>query len=221
MKQWMGWVAGMILATVAARADLCGQCADGMYTMDSKKCPVCKKGWTGSGALKMCRGCSAKLGQCERCGAAIRVSKVSPEQAAARLKQWREQMEKEQPGSTKAPGADLERQAAAVVTRWLEAMNNQDPAAALAVSETPFCWDRQVVDAAALKTLLQNWVEDKAPKKTPLRFSAPVFLCRAAVKDVGEGLLWMVAFDQSGRTDDAIVFYVKPGQEVKVAGFRD
>jgi hypothetical protein len=74
---------------------------------------------------------------------------------------------------------------------------------------------------AGLEKLLKNWVVDKAPKKSPLKFSAPAFLCQAPVKDVGEGLIWIVAFDQSGRTDDAIVFYVKVGKEAKVVGFRD
>jgi hypothetical protein len=58
-------------------------------------------------------------------------------------------------------------------------------------------------------------------KKGPLKLSAPVFVCQTPVKDVGEKLLWIVAFDQSGRTDDAIIFYVKPGAEPKIVGFRD
>jgi hypothetical protein len=38
-------------------------------------------------------------------------------------------------------------------------------------------------------------------------------------KDGGEGLIWMGAFDQSGRTDDAIIFPLKPGQEPRIVGF--
>lgn len=224
MKRVLGVLAALCVAgIVSARADLCPKCADGMYTMDAKQCPLCKEGWTGSGSFKMCKTCSGKLGQCEHCGAALgAASKVSPEQAAERIAEYREQMEKEQPGSTKSPGADAEQAAAGVVTKWFEAMNNKDAAGALAVSATPFSWDRKLVaDDAGLEKLLTNWVVDKAPKKAPLKFSAPGFVCVAPVKDVGEGLIWIVAFDQSGRTDDAIIFYVKPGKEPKIVGFRD
>jgi hypothetical protein len=194
-----------------------------MYTMDSKQCPECKEGWTGSGAFQMCQACSTKLGKCERCGVALgAVSKVSPEQAEKRLAEFRAQMEKKQPGSTKSPGADAEQAAAGVVTKWFEAMNKGDVPSVLAVSATPFSWDRKLVaDQEGLERLLTNWVVDKAPKKGPLNFSAPTFVCVAPVKDVGEGLIWIVAFDQSGRTDDAIIFYVKPGQEPKIVGLRD
>jgi hypothetical protein len=210
------------VAATAAQADLCPQCADGMYTMDSKQCPVCKQVSTGSGSFKMCKACSAKLGQCERCRAALAVSKVSPEQAQERMEKYREQMEKEQPGSMKSPGADVEKAAAGVVTKWFEGMNKGDVPAVLAVSATPFSWDRKIVpDKEGLEKLLTNWVVDKAPKKGPLKFSALTFVCQAPVKDVGEGLLWIVAFDQSGRTDDAIILYVKPGAEPKIVGFRD
>jgi hypothetical protein len=109
-----------------------------MYTMDSKQCPLCKEGWTGSGSFQMCKACSAKRGQCEHCRAALgAASKVSPEQAQERIAKYRQEMEQEQPGCTKSPGADAEKAATGVVTKWLEAMNNKDAAAALPLSATP------------------------------------------------------------------------------------
>ncbi len=223
MKPMLRLLVAILCGATLARADLCAKCADGMYTKDAKQCPVCKEAWTGSGAFKMCRACSAKLGKCEHCVAVLgAASKVSPEQAEKRLAEFRAQMEQEQPGCTKSPGADAEKAAAGIVTKWFEAMNKGDVPAVLALSAVPFSWDRKIVpDREGLEKLLTNWVVDKAPKKGPLKFSTPTFLCVAAVMDVGEGLVWIVAFDQSGRTDDAITFFVKPGKEPKIVGFRD
>ena len=100
-------------------------------------------------------------------------------------------------------------------------MNKGDVPAVLALSAVPFSWDRKVVpDKEGLEKLLKNWVVDEAPKKGPLKFSAPTFVGVAPVADVGEGLVWIVSFDQSGRTDDAITFFVKLGKEPKIVGFR-
>lgn len=215
-------VIACLCVLMVARADLCPKCKDGRYTMDIGQCAACKEGHTSSGAFKLCQACSGKFGKCERCGAVLgAASKVSPEQAQERIAKYREEMEQEQPGCTKSPGADVEKAAAGVVTKWFEAMNKGDVPAALALSAVPFGWDRKIVpDKEGLEKLLTNWVVDKAPKKGPLKFSAPTFLCVAAVMDVGEGLVWIVAFDQSGRTDDAITFFVKPGKEPKIVGFR-
>jgi hypothetical protein len=92
MKTMVGLlVAILCVAVVAARADLCPKCADGMYTMDAKQCPLCKEGLTGSGAFKLCKACGAKLGQCERCGAALAAPKAVPAQVAAADRQTAEQ----------------------------------------------------------------------------------------------------------------------------------
>ena len=224
MKRMLSlWIVLCVGGVVSVRAEMCAKCKDGMYTMDSKQCPLCKEGWTSSGAFKLCQACSAKHGQCEHCLAALgATSKVSPEQVKERLVAYRKEMEKEHPGSTKSPGADVEQKATASVTKWLAAMNNQDAAAALAVSATPFSWDRKLVaDTAELEAKLKDWVENMARKKTPLKFSPPTFLAQSPVKGVGENLIWIIAFDQSGRTDDVITFYVKAGTEAKVVGFRD
>lgn len=61
----LGFLLVLILA-VPSGAGLCSKCKDGMYTMDIGKCVICG-GATSSGAFKLCKVCSAKLGQCEHC----------------------------------------------------------------------------------------------------------------------------------------------------------
>jgi inhibitor of cysteine peptidase len=53
-----------------ARADLCPKCKDGVYIQNIGTCVVCG-GTTASGAFKLCRACSAKLGECEHCRAKL------------------------------------------------------------------------------------------------------------------------------------------------------
>ena len=59
-------------------AELCGKCKGGMYIMSVGKCVECG-GFAGSGAFKLCKACSAKLGQCEHCRAALRPAKAKPD----------------------------------------------------------------------------------------------------------------------------------------------
>lgn len=58
--------------TGPARAELCGKCKDMMFTADIGRCAECGGG-TSSGALKLCKACSAKLKQCEHCRASLAV----------------------------------------------------------------------------------------------------------------------------------------------------
>ncbi|HUT59766.1 MAG TPA: protease inhibitor I42 family protein [Phycisphaerae bacterium] len=60
------------LAGIAAPAagELCTKCKRLSYTADVGKCVVCG-GPTASGAFKLCKACSAKLGQCEHCRASL------------------------------------------------------------------------------------------------------------------------------------------------------
>ncbi len=60
-----------------ARAELCPKCKERMYTTDIGTCVHCG-GHTSSGAFKLCRECSAKLGQCECCRAALGSAKPAP-----------------------------------------------------------------------------------------------------------------------------------------------
>ena len=55
-------------------AELCEKCKGKMYIMSVGKCVECG-GFTGSGAHKLCRKCSAKLGQCEHCRAPLKGAK--------------------------------------------------------------------------------------------------------------------------------------------------
>jgi len=62
----------VVLAAMAspAAAELCGKCKGKMYIASVGKCVECGK-WTSSGAFKLCKKCSTKLGQCEHCRAAL------------------------------------------------------------------------------------------------------------------------------------------------------
>ena len=78
----------LALSPVAARADLCPKCKDGVYIQTIGTCVVCG-GTTTSGAFKLCRACSAKLTECEHCraklvSAAQGVVLVLDEQAAGK-----------------------------------------------------------------------------------------------------------------------------------------
>jgi hypothetical protein len=50
----------------AADAKLCPDCRDGTYVMTVGECAECP-GQTASGAFKLCKACSDRLGQCEHC----------------------------------------------------------------------------------------------------------------------------------------------------------
>ncbi|MCK4627217.1 MAG: hypothetical protein KAV00_18030, partial [Phycisphaerae bacterium] len=60
-------------------AELCEKCKGKMYIMSVGKCVECG-GFTGSGAHKLCRKCSAKLGQCEHCRAKLHAGDKPPMQ---------------------------------------------------------------------------------------------------------------------------------------------
>lgn len=62
----------VVLAATASpvAAELCGTCKGKMYITNLGKCVECGK-WTSSGAFKLCKKCSTKLGQCEHCRAAL------------------------------------------------------------------------------------------------------------------------------------------------------
>ncbi|HUW58042.1 MAG TPA: hypothetical protein VMZ92_15485 [Planctomycetota bacterium] len=71
----------MWVASPPAAGALCGKCRDRMYTADVGTCVVCG-GETSSGAFKLCKACSGKLGQCEHCRAALAESKARPAEGA-------------------------------------------------------------------------------------------------------------------------------------------
>jgi inhibitor of cysteine peptidase len=78
----------LALSPAVARADLCPKCKDGVYIQTIGTCAACG-GTTTSGAFKLCRACSAKLGECEHCraklvSAAQGVVLVLDEQAAGK-----------------------------------------------------------------------------------------------------------------------------------------
>ena len=54
-----------------ARAELCAACRRQMFIANIGKCVECGA-FTSSGAFKLCRACSAKLGQCEHCRASLK-----------------------------------------------------------------------------------------------------------------------------------------------------
>lgn len=59
-----------LLPAGRAAADLCPKCKGKAYIMSVGKCVECG-GFTSSGAFKLCRKCSARLGQCEHCRAKL------------------------------------------------------------------------------------------------------------------------------------------------------
>jgi inhibitor of cysteine peptidase len=65
-------LAAIVLAGSAALAELCPKCRDKAYIQSIGTCAECG-GATSSGAFKLCKKCSAKLGQCEHCRAPLLV----------------------------------------------------------------------------------------------------------------------------------------------------
>ena len=73
-RQWGLLAAGLAMLWVfagAAGADLCPKCKGKVYIGNIGKCVECG-GPTSSGAFKLCRKCSTKLGQCEHCRAPLK-----------------------------------------------------------------------------------------------------------------------------------------------------
>jgi predicted secreted protein len=64
-------IAVLVLVGAAALGDLCAKCREMAFTMDVGECAECA-GATGSRAFKLCKKCSAKLGQCEHCRALLK-----------------------------------------------------------------------------------------------------------------------------------------------------
>jgi len=62
-------VAAVLVFATDARAALCGKCKNMMYIASIGRCTKCP-GHTSSGAFKLCKKCSGKLGQCQNCLAA-------------------------------------------------------------------------------------------------------------------------------------------------------
>ena len=67
-------VAVVALLGGVASAELCAKCKGKMYIQNIGTCKECG-GHTSSGAFKLCGKCSAKLGQCEHCRAALKGAK--------------------------------------------------------------------------------------------------------------------------------------------------
>jgi len=72
------WLA---LVAVPAAADLCAKCKGKMYIQNIGKCEACG-GPTSSGAFKLCKKCSARLGQCEHCRAPLKKKALPPDSIA-------------------------------------------------------------------------------------------------------------------------------------------
>ena len=64
-------VAAVALLGGVASAELCAKCKGRMYIQNIGTCKECG-GHTTSGAFKLCKKCSAKLGECEHCRAALK-----------------------------------------------------------------------------------------------------------------------------------------------------
>jgi predicted secreted protein len=69
----------VLVLAAPAGAELCEKCKGKMFIMSVGKCVECG-GFTGSGAHKLCRKCSAKLGQCEHCRAKLHAGDKPPMQ---------------------------------------------------------------------------------------------------------------------------------------------
>lgn len=67
-----------------AGAELCEKCKGKMFIASVGRCVECA-GFTSSGAHKLCRNCSAKLGECEHCRAKL---KTAERQADAKTKPY-------------------------------------------------------------------------------------------------------------------------------------
>ena len=65
----MASVAVVLVFVADARAALCGKCKGRMYITSIGRCTKCP-GHTSSGAFKLCKKCSSRLGQCQSCLAA-------------------------------------------------------------------------------------------------------------------------------------------------------
>jgi predicted secreted protein len=70
-------LAAVLVFATDARAALCGKCKNMMYIASIGRCTKCP-GHTSSGAFKLCKKCSGKLGQCQNCLAAEGKSAVKP-----------------------------------------------------------------------------------------------------------------------------------------------
>jgi hypothetical protein len=70
MRRAFGLGMILLLATGAARAELCPRCRKKNFIMSIGKCVECGSHTT-SGAHKLCPKCSRKLGQCEHCRAKL------------------------------------------------------------------------------------------------------------------------------------------------------
>jgi len=64
-------VAAIVLAAATALGELCPKCRDLAFTTDVGHCAECPN-TTGSRALKLCKKCSTRLGQCEHCRAPVK-----------------------------------------------------------------------------------------------------------------------------------------------------
>ena len=93
MKHTVVMLAVVLALAAGAAGELCSKCKGKAYTEDTVQCSRCKTGWTGSGAFKLCKACSAKLGQCEHCRAPLKAA-PKPEKvksvvlSAARICRW-------------------------------------------------------------------------------------------------------------------------------------
>ncbi len=108
-------MAALLLAAGAASAELCGQCKGGMYIMSVGKCVECT-GFAGSGAFKLCKACSAKLGQCEHCRAALKAAPAKPDKPKA-------DKPKPAPKTQPAAGAKIEKVA---IGRLIKSLGDAD-----------------------------------------------------------------------------------------------
>lgn len=80
-KRMVGIILAVLLtATVGAWAGLCVKCKDNMFTQQMGQCVKCG-GITTSGAFKLCKACSAKLGQCQHCQVALTPATNAPAKA--------------------------------------------------------------------------------------------------------------------------------------------
>ncbi len=93
------------------RAELCEKCKGKMFIMSVGKCVECG-GFTGSGAFKLCKKCSAKLGQCEHCRAPLKAAK--PALPAGR----RQAVEKPAPTTPKPAKIDWRKSGTYTTGKW-------------------------------------------------------------------------------------------------------
>jgi hypothetical protein len=98
MKNLIPLLAVAIMAVLAtpARAELCPKHKGMAFTTDIGTCRECK-GFTSSGSFKLCKKCSAKLAQCEACGAGLQAG-AKPSDPAKK-----EDIEKDKPAVHRGP----------------------------------------------------------------------------------------------------------------------